>query len=776
LEEASSAATPDVVVMSDPSAEGQEVANALRSRGYLVVETSLALLEARVLDEGPRVIVVDVDQPGALETIERLREVVEGAAADLICVGDPARAAELGATVASGRAFERPLDVPLVVAQVAAAAAPAPPGHRRHGTTPPPSYAPRRETSPPAGRESELPALSEFPRAADPLDVASILPGYDDPFGAPKLLPTQLSPELEQLLTAAEQRVSGSAHPSSIPSPDDEVDLILSPELLASLDEPLEPDDLDEGTGSGLGGGTPGPAPAGTLRGQTSGGSHVSATASGSHPGTLVGPRQATSEVHAEPTGTETSSILRQPTRIDEPLHGQPRVGSSTTDLRGEDIPATELFDAVGPHRLHPSAARVEPIGRTDTEDELRAAAAHIEAGWSMPPVRTVSSRNERRTPPPRPIDGPLPSAAHDAARTAELIAGARLPAVLGEGDAVRAIARAIAERISGSLALGSTEGVRRIVLHDGDIVTAGSGAPEETLVGFLSMRGDLDRDLAARLSGKLPPSGRHAGAALIAYGHLGQDDLWPVLRAHAEFIIGRALLGAGGTCELETEPPGRLRAEPSVFGGATGAEVLVENVRRVVPADLALRRLGGRGARMDDGARMSLLGECALRAEEEELVRAARGRTVDELAQAAASSLAPETELAPLVYALVCLDVLVAIAPGVPDRASRGPLADPLDEEALRARVRARVALVEDGDYFAVLGISRGATSYEIRRAYLELRRAFEPSRVLTAATADLAEDVRLVADVLDEAYDVLREPHRRDRYRRAIEAGPPQ
>ena len=45
----------------------------------------------------------------------------------------------------------------------------------------------------------------------------------------------------------------------------------------------------------------------------------------------------------------------------------------------------------------------------------------------------------------------------------------------------------------------------------------------------------------------------------------------------------------------------------------------------------------------------------------------------------------------------------------------------------------------------------------------------------VLTAATADLAADVRLVAEVLDEAYEILREPHRRERYRRAIEAGPP-
>ena len=132
------------------------------------------------------------------------------------------------------------------------------------------------------------------------------------------------------------------------------------------------------------------------------------------------------------------------------------------------------------------------------------------------------------------------------------------------------------------------------------------------------------------------------------------------------------------------------------------------------------------------------------------------------------------DPEMADVLYALVTLGVLDALSPPAPAEPER-PVADPLDEEALRQRVRARVALVEDGDYFALLGVARSATGYEVRRAYLELRRAFEPSRVLTAATADLADEVRTVIEVLDEAYEILREPHRRERYRRAIETGPP-
>jgi len=91
-----------------------------------------------------------------------------------------------------------------------------------------------------------------------------------------------------------------------------------------------------------------------------------------------------------------------------------------------------------------------------------------------------------------------------------------------------------------------------------------------------------------------------------------------------------------------------------------------------------------------------------------------------------------------------------------------------------VRNRLGIRRSLVDEGDYFALLGISRDATGYEVRHAYLELRRELDPSRLLTASTADLREDVDLVLEVLDEAYEILRDAARRERYRRALEASP--
>jgi hypothetical protein len=133
--------------------------------------------------------------------------------------------------------------------------------------------------------------------------------------------------------------------------------------------------------------------------------------------------------------------------------------------------------------------------------------------------------------------------------------------------------------------------------------------------------------------------------------------------------------------------------------------------------------------------------------------------------------------DLVPMVYALVQLGVLAVDSIGPRSRKLR-PTAigfDPIDSQALRSQVRARLSLVEEGDYFSLLGVARNATSYEIHRAYLELRHGLEPSRVLNAATADLADDIELIIDVLDEAHDVLRDQARRERYRRAIEDKPP-
>jgi hypothetical protein len=157
----------------------------------------------------------------------------------------------------------------------------------------------------------------------------------------------------------------------------------------------------------------------------------------------------------------------------------------------------------------------------------------------------------------------------------------ASLKAPWDRSAALYTLARAIQDRKSGAVAQQEGAGLRRIVLTDGDISTVTSTLESETLPHFLAARGDISLDALHSL-GSLPGFGRHAGAALIARGLLQQEDLWPVLLAHSEWILGHALLSEAETLHEETVPA-RILEEPAVFGGAAGTEIYLEAVRRVI-------------------------------------------------------------------------------------------------------------------------------------------------------------------------------------------------
>jgi len=352
------------------------------------------------------------------------------------------------------------------------------------------------------------------------------------------------------------------------------------------------------------------------------------------------------------------------------------------------------------------------------------------------------------------------------------------LAEILGsEHQPLTALGRAIAARATGGLRFETAPAkvagtpVRWIVLRDGDVVTAASELPHEGLVPFLVERGELSADAVQLHGSRLPHAGRHAAAALIAHGFLAQDELWSALRAHAEWTITRALGDTKAVARLEADLPEQLRAEPNVFGGAAGVEVFIEAVRRVWSPEQAVHSLGGPQSSLGPGPNMALLAESALSSRDADAIRGLRGaRLGDTLGRMG-------SELAPVLLGLVALGALECL-PAEPPKdgervAAEAPF-DPLDVEAVRSRVRARLALVREGDYFSLLGVPPDATEYEIRRAYVGLRRTFEPSRLLTAATADLSDDVRLIVEVLEESYEILRDPHRRSRYRHALLGDP--
>ncbi len=799
-----------LIFVSDASAEAERLTTALRSRGYPVIDVPLGLLVSRVSVQRPALILCDADAAAALDTIQRVREVPGGNRIDVLFLGEPGRTVDEHAGALQQEAsgvFVRPVDELILQRKVEALIGP-PSGRGEFVTRMTPANrapvlvaATRRPYRYEAGRnetQRETPSspggsaprhdLGSSPHAAtNPgiLDTRSADPAPDSHARSSAPAPTgssitprghelpqaKLSPALESLLATAERRVqsvrNSSVPPSDRLSPEAELEAILPADVLDALDEPLDYDDDDDDADSAVGTNNGSDADHGSRGG-------TKTTGAGSASGGSI------AASGAEPPASNAARETVAPAS-DVPPSDEPESQSS----RATEPPVTPSQRAGrGLHSETAQRANFEPDSSpapSRTMNTFSGATAHGPISDLPPSVRSASEpAGAISTTPP----GPRDAADDYAPSSVALRTEARnespqpdIPPSLGTGDAVRAFARVVRARYTGALAFEDQNGIRRVLFRDGDFVTAASGADGESLVEFLTQRGDLPEDVAARIGRKLPQFGRHAGAALIAQGHLRQDDLWPVLRAHAEWLVARIVLLTRGGVSLEADAPARLQAEPAVFGGATGAEVLVEIVRRAVPPEEALQRLGGPSALLQKGSNQALLGECAIADSEAEIVRSIGEEAVSEVLRRVGHK-----DFAAALYVLVELSVLsVATAERRTGRGGKrererepAPQPDRLDHAALRARILARKALSEEGDYFALLGVPRSATSYDIRRAYTNLKDEFDPSRIVTTETVDLREDVDLILEVLAEAYEILEDDLRRDRYRRALDASP--
>lgn len=764
-----------IVFISDASAEAERLTLALRTHGYVVIDVPLALLASRVAVQRPALVLCDADAEGSLDTLERVRALTAEGPVPVILLGQRGGAMEHIDGVLAAAAFARPVNVKELADTV----------ERLIGV---PSEGPK--SLPPSARKG-FGASSQPAGAKTRTEGAAVVPLPPDLTGDPAPRESadapalELSAEIQAALVDAERRLDAArpALAAAREEPDAEVnvDVALPADVLAALEEPLDEEEAEEEHGPETSGG-------GTSLGRAKTGSRGQTTFSG-----------LTGLTGAEPTGfgpdRGTGARARAPS--DRPPTSRPekdaqrrakqqastpkpprlasddsRTGNADHPERRPSVAPTTAVDQ-GTHgaakealppsvRLDVEYAGTLTTAQTSTTPPLRARPM-------LPETAAASPERVRETVPPptvmgtsEPLGTPGPG---QASQGDEELA---VPPVLRDGDAFDLVARAIRLRFTGALRFEVDEGIRRIVFRDGDFVTAASAVHGESLVSFLASRGDLPPEMG-KLAHKLPAFGRRAGAALIAQGHLPQDRLWPVLRAHAEWLIGRICRIERGQAAVEPTLIDRLRDEPAVFGGATGAEVFVEVVRRVVSEEEALTRLGGPSTELATGHARALLGECALPSVEAERIANGAGKTVRELTLGA-----PDPSFTSALVALLALGILGIQVPA--PRAEQEPAEepDPLDDDARRVRILARKALVDDGDYFAVLGVPHDATAYDIRRAYSVLKRDFEPAKAITPGTADLADTVDEILEVLDEAYDVLGDQRRRDRYRRAIEAVP--
>jgi hypothetical protein len=368
----------------------------------------------------------------------------------------------------------------------------------------------------------------------------------------------------------------------------------------------------------------------------------------------------------------------------------------------------------------------------------------------------------------------------------------------IGSPDIAILLGRIHLERLDGRLTFRRGLAKKTIYFERGAPVFASSNLPDDRMGEMLARQGRLTREQRAKGAQIHESTGRRLGGVLVELGALKESELAPLVRRHFEEITYSVFAWPeGGDVPAEdgewTLGPERVDQDEPIRLDEPAPALIMEGIRRKYAAPRLVRRLGGGTQVMQllvsGAAASAVLDDMALSDEERLVVRRFDGvRTLDEICAAANVG---EEVVCGVAWALVALrlaavtravdaettlpKVAVAVAGNGTSRpaaaAEPAPPGDgqrdrARDQEIDRARVLSRYALVEEGDYFEVLGLPREASAHEVRRAHQALSRELSAAGLDPEVAAELEGPLRAIRAVLDEGARVLGDPRLRRRY----------
>jgi DNA-binding NarL/FixJ family response regulator len=488
--------------------------------------------------------------------------------------------------------------------------------------------------------------------------------------------------------------------------------------------------------------------------------------------------------------GAELEADLAQPLARSAPAASR-AARPTAAPQAGEDTFASELqrkMSAMEERLLSrearaPAAPAAVPAA-ADVAAEVRAAAPAevpmegagevIDGVSESVPRSEPGARDAARPEPadsaPRAVGGPAAASAHPDEPGQGILRR-------GHGDFASLLERMYRERFTGRVLLRRRLAEKTIVFQHGRPVFATSNQPEDRLGALLARAGKITDEQAELSHRRALDTGKRLGEVLVEKGFLKRRELLPAVRLQLEEIIYSLFAWDQGEYTVvpgEPEPGERIRL--STHPGA----MVLEGVRRKYSPDVLVEIVGPPESALeiiDPTQRDTLMSVADLSPAERDIALAFDG--VRTLAEIAERSRMGRLAVYQLAYALIAFGAARVRRPGDapdvdagawPGHGPDGDAAGEGDGEADlgidRKRIQAKHALVDEADYFAILGVRRDATSFEIQRAYEAACRDYAPGEVSPALRQELERELAEIREVLDEAYQVLRDDALRSSY----------
>ncbi|HEX5735907.1 MAG TPA: DUF4388 domain-containing protein [Blastocatellia bacterium] len=331
----------------------------------------------------------------------------------------------------------------------------------------------------------------------------------------------------------------------------------------------------------------------------------------------------------------------------------------------------------------------------------------------------------------------------------------------LGEKLVADLIREISANNSSGLLRLSRGKSIKAIFFESGVPVFAISNLTTEQLDNRLIKDGLANYEQIEQAKQKAGKASR-PGRALVEMGVLSEETLREVVRDQVKGIIFSLFEWNQGDYLFDE----RIRATHDVTLDVSAADIILEGIRHIAsqqtlaqviaPNESVVVRTKGNGIRLDSGKLMPMESYVLSRIESPTAV-----------SEVGALSGITEEDAHRAVCALVGAGLLKILEAG------KEPEPEPEPDETIdhvREEVIRKLHFYGSADYYEVLGVTRQATTGDIKMAYYQLAKKFHPDRYRQAEYNDLRGKLEALFAIITQAYETLSQPAQRAVYDKKI------
>lgn len=330
----------------------------------------------------------------------------------------------------------------------------------------------------------------------------------------------------------------------------------------------------------------------------------------------------------------------------------------------------------------------------------------------------------------------------------------------LGEklvSDLIREIAQ---KSSSGLLRLSHGKAIKAVFFDSGAPTFAISNISNEQLDDKLRTEGLVTAEQLERAKEQAGKAHR-LGPALVEMGILEDEQMRKLVCDQVMGIILSVFAWTQGDYSFDE----RIRAAHEVTLGLTAADALLQGARHaadnpevaeaLVPKDAVVLRPKTSGLRIDTGQLIPL-----------ESYILSRIESPTSVSDVGALSGLGEADAHRALCALVAVGFLKLLDSDKEE--DEDPAAREAEEslERVREDVIRRLHFSSSADYYEVLGVTRHATTAEIKAAYYHLAKKYHPDRYHQRDSGDLRIKLEALFASITQAYDMLSQPGQRASY----------